>query len=176
MTDAQFRSHILQHAFYTVHPLNGFWNEAKTYRGLLRKFSAEAAAGGLGGGRDHYAFGRQLPADSATSFNMWERNIQGIPNVFQALGSLAQWKVGRGKISGLMQYHWSLNYFHYHFQEEFFPCLKLLHIQLILKICTERRYILQIFTGKNWINKASHKIKKTCLKTTGSQIKQWNIL
>lgn len=116
--------------FDTVHPLNGCRNEAKIYRGLLRRISAEVAAGGLEGGRDHYAFGGQLPVHSATFLNMWVCNIQGIPSVFQALGSLAQWNADRDMISGFMQYHWSLNYFHYHFQKELLPRLKLLHIQL----------------------------------------------
>lgn len=74
----------------TVHPLNGFRNEAKTYSGLLRRISAETAAGGLRSGRDHYAFGGQLPAHSATSLNSWVCNIRETPSVFQGLSSLAQ--------------------------------------------------------------------------------------
>lgn len=51
--------------------------------------SAVSAAGGPGGRREHYAFGGQLSADSGTSLSLREPNIQGIPSVFQARGSLA---------------------------------------------------------------------------------------
>jgi len=64
--------------------------QRKTYRGLFRKVSAVSAAGGSGGGREHYAFGGQLPAASGTSLFMREPNIQWVHSVFQTLGSLAR--------------------------------------------------------------------------------------
>lgn len=151
--------------FDTVHLLNAFRNQAKTYRVLLGRISPEAAAGGLEGGRDHYAFGGQLPAHSATSLNTWLCNIQRIPSVFQ---DLAQWKVSRGMINviSLVSKLFSLS-----LPEGILPLLETAPYTIqILKICWKKVRFTDIHR-KNQINKASYEINKTGLKTTGCQIK-----